>query len=126
MTWAKPVFSGLAYLFLIGVGVQFLLAGLGALGGESIEAHRGFGFSVLHLIPILMIVVSAIGKMGKKTIGMSVILFVLVFIQPMFADPELDPMWLRSLHVLNAFVITVLSIHIAQASGRPFGRAAAA
>ena len=126
MTWTKPAFSALAYLFLIGVGIQFLLAGLGVLGGESIEAHRQFGFTALHLIPLLMIVVAAVGKMGKKTIGMSIVLFLLVFIQPLFADEGLDPMWLRSLHVLNAFIITVLSLHIAQLAGQPFHRAAPA
>jgi uncharacterized membrane protein YwaF len=126
MTWAKPAFRILAYLFLVGVGVQFLLAGLGTLGGESIDPHRDFGFMVLHTIPLLMIILAVVGKMGKKMIGMSVLLFVLVFLQALFADPELDPMWIRSLHVLNAFLIAGLGHHIAQWSGKLFTRTATA
>jgi hypothetical protein len=41
-------------------------------------------------------------------IGTTVGVFVLVFLQPLFADPDLDPQWLRSLHVLNALFIAAL------------------
>ena len=36
------------------------------------------------------------------------------FLQPLFADPELHPQWLRSLHVLNALFIFALGYHLAQ------------
>jgi hypothetical protein len=78
------------------------------------------GFAPLHLIPILMLVASIAGKMGKVIIGMTVLLFILVFIQPFFTDEELDPQWIRSLHVLNALFIFMLGYHIAQRVGMPF------
>jgi Family of unknown function (DUF6220) len=111
---ARKSFVGLAWLFVLAVAIQFLLAGLGLMGGESIEAHRQWGFVALHLIPILMLVAAIVGRMGRYVIGLTVLLFLLVFLQPLFADPELAPRWLRSLHVLNGLFIFVLGFHLAQ------------
>lgn len=83
------------------------------------DPHTEMGFAPLHLIPILMFVAALVGKMGKTLIGMTVLLFVLVFIQPIFADEEMDPQWIRSLHVLNALFIFMLGYHIAQRVGMP-------
>jgi hypothetical protein len=47
---ARRVFAGLAWLLVLATAIQFLLAGLGVLGGESLEPHRQWGFTVLHLI----------------------------------------------------------------------------
>jgi hypothetical protein len=114
MNVARKGFVGLAWLFVLAVAIQFLLAGLGVLGGESIEAHRQWGFIVLHLIPILMLIAAIVGRMGRTVLALTVVLFLLVFLQPLFADPELDPRWLRSLHVLNALFIFALGYRLAQ------------
>jgi hypothetical protein len=119
MKWAQVAFQVLAWLFVLGVAIQFLLAGLGVLGGEGIGAHRDMGYIALHLVPILMLVAAVIGRMGRLIIGLTVLVFVLVFIQPIFADPDLDPQWLRSFHVLNALFIFVLGYHLAQRVGMP-------
>jgi len=114
MDVARKIFVGLAWLFVLAVAIQFLLAGLGVLGGESLELHRQWGFIVLHLLPILMLIAAIVGRMGRTVIVLTVVLFLLVFLQPLFADPELHPQWLRSLHVLNALCIFALGYHLAQ------------
>ena len=114
MDVARKIFVGLAWLFVLAVAIQFLLAGLGVLGGESLELHRQWGFIVLHLLPITMLVAAIVGRMGRTVIVLTVVLFLLVFLQPLFADPELHPQWLRSLHVLNALFIFALGYHLAQ------------
>jgi Family of unknown function (DUF6220) len=119
MKWAQVAFQVLAWLFVLGVAIQFLLAGLGVLGGEGITAHRDMGNIALHLVPILMLIAAVIARMGRLIIGLTVLLFVLVFLQPIFADPDLDPQWLRSLHVLNALFIFTLGYHLAQRVGMP-------
>jgi len=116
MDVARKSFGGLAWLFVLAVAIQFLLAGLGVLGGESMEPHRLWGFLVLHLIPILMLIAAIVGRMGRRIVGLTAGLFLLVFLQPLFAAPELDPRWLRSLHVLNALIIFTLGFHLAQRS----------
>jgi hypothetical protein len=116
-------FKLLCYLFLVAVAIQFFLAGLGLsqLGGRSIEAHRQWGFIVLHLIPLLMFGTAIAVKAGRVTIGMIVLLFVLVALQSLWVHFD-NPMWVRSIHVLAALVIYVLGHHIAQRAGR-LGRA---
>ena len=109
---ARKIYFWLAWLFVVAVGVQFFLAGLGVLGGESIEAHRQWGFIVLHLIPILMFIAAIIGRMGRTVLILTGALFLLVFVQALFADAALDPQWLRSLHVLNALFIFALGVHL--------------
>jgi len=121
MDAARKIFAGLAWLFVLAVAIQFFLAGLGVLGGESLEAHRQWGFIVLHLLPILMIVAAIVGRMGRTVVGLTVLLFLLVFVQPLFADPALDPRWLRSIHVLNALFIFALGFYLAQRGPRPSG-----
>ena len=105
MARARKVFVVLAWSFVAAVAIQFLLAGLGILGGESLEPHRQWGFVALHLIPVVMLIAAIVGRMGRTVIGMTIGVFVLVFLQPLFAAPDLEPQWLRSLHVLNALFI---------------------
>jgi hypothetical protein len=69
MDVARKVFVGLAWLFVLAVAIQFLLAGLGVLGGESLEAHRQWGFIVLHLIPILMFIAAASAAWGGPSLA---------------------------------------------------------
>ena len=114
MVAARRTFVVFAWAFLVAVVVQFFLAGLGVLGGESIEAHRQWGFVVLHLLPILMMMAAVAGRMGRVVIGASFGLVILVFLQPLFAAPDLDPPWLRSFHVLNALLIVALGYYLAR------------
>ena len=114
MIGARKVFAVLAWSFVVAVAIQFLLAGLGILGGESLEPHRQWGFVALHLIPVVMLIAAIVGRMGRTVIGMTIGVFVLVFLQPLFAAPDLEPQWLRSLHVLNALLIAGLGYDLAR------------
>jgi hypothetical protein len=61
------------------------------LDGESMEPHRQWGFLVLHLIPALMIIAAIVGRMGRTVIVPAMVLLVLVFLQPLFANSQLHP-----------------------------------
>jgi hypothetical protein len=110
-------FRLLSYLFLIGVVIQFFLAGYGMtdLGNEGLDEHRDFGFIVLHIIPLLMFGAAIWAKMGRVTIIMVIVLFILIGIQPFFASEDRD--WVRALHVVNGLLIFTLGYHITQRAG---------
>ena len=117
MTWARPVHQWLVWLFLLGVGVQFFLAGLGVIGGESIDPHKMLG-SLLQLLAVLMLVSAALAKMPRPVIIMSVVLVVLMLLQSVFVQID-SPLWLHSFHVFDAFLIAALAQHLAQRAGFP-------
>lgn len=112
-------FKVLSYLFLIAVMIEFFLAGLGMaeLGGESMRAHRVWGYAVLHIIPVLMFGAAIWAKMPRTTIIMTGVLFILIVAQPFLAREEVDAAWLRAFHVLNALFIFMLGYHLSQRAG---------
>ena len=120
MTGAARAYQWLVWIILICIGVQFLLAGLGVMGGESIEPHQGFG-SLIQLLALITVILSFVSKQPPAVKGMSIGLFVLLVLQTVFAIEDLDQ--LRSLHVLNAFLIAGLTNHLCQRTGFPLGNA---
>lgn len=118
MTWARPAYQWLAWIFLVALGVQFFLAGMGVLGGEEIDPHQAFG-SLLQLVSLVMLILAIVAKLGGKLIGMSVVLLVLMVLQSVFAQPDLDPIFLRTFHVFDAFLIVGLVYNIATKMGSP-------
>jgi len=116
---ARTAFMGLAWLFVLGVAVQFFLAGLGLseLGGESMDPHEALGHA-LTIVSIVLLLLAVIGHLGRLLIGLSVVLFLLVFFQSLWANEDLDPMALRSLHVLGGLAIFVLGHYLAQQATR--------
>ncbi len=118
MTWTRPALAGLAGLFMLFVFIQFFFGGMLAFSGrvDGLDEHEIIGYPILHTIPILMIVVAIIGKMGKKLIGMSVGLFVMVFIQPVWASIDTDSTWVHAIHVPFALAIAFLGYHLMKAA----------
>jgi hypothetical protein len=114
---ARKAYAGLAVLFVLGVLAQFLFAGFNVLGGRSIELHEAWGFAGLHLIPILMFIAAIAGKMGRLTIGLTFLLFVLIFIQPLWIDVD-GVSEFEAMHVLMGGVILLFGQHLATLSIR--------
>jgi hypothetical protein len=119
MTWTRPALLGLASLFLLFVVIQFFFGGMLAFSNHAkgLDEHELIGYPILHTLAILMILAAIIGKMGKKLIGMTVGLLVLVFIQPIWAsDPDSGETWLHAIHVPWALAIAFLAYHIMKAA----------
>ncbi|HXH23027.1 MAG TPA: DUF6220 domain-containing protein [Dehalococcoidia bacterium] len=122
MKAARQAYVGLTYIFLLGVVLQVFLAGVGIFGnfGDDLDPHRDFGFFAMHLIPLLIIVASIVGKMRWTFIGLSVLLFAIIVVQPIFLDPEDDDLskWINAVHPTLAIVAFALAHHLAQRSLR--------
>ncbi|MCW2960501.1 MAG: hypothetical protein JWM25_505 [Thermoleophilia bacterium] len=81
MMTSRRVHVAVCWVYIVSLVVQFLLAGIGVMGGD-IDLHMAFGGLVLHLlIPFLLIVTAAIGRMGWAQVGWSFGLFVLLTLQ---------------------------------------------
>jgi hypothetical protein len=118
MTWTRPALVGLAGLFMLVVFVQFFFGGMLAFSGrtDGADAHELIGYPILHTIPILMIVVAIVGKMGKKLIFMTVGLLVMIFIQPIWASIDTEDTWINAIHVPFALAIAFLGYHLFKAA----------
>jgi hypothetical protein len=119
MSIARKILMGLAWLYVLGVVVQFFLAGLGLpqLGGESMEAHEALGYSALHLTPILFLVLVFIAKAPVNLKIITVIFAVVAFVQPIWVT-AFEGEFLAAFHVLGALAIFVLAHTIARQATR--------
>jgi hypothetical protein len=96
-------------LFLIGIFVQFYLAGRGAFGAGSYSAHRNFG-DVLHLLtPIILILTLVSAETRNRTdVILSVLLLVLFEVQ--FALADLDHPSVGAFHPVNALLLLGVAV----------------
>ena len=118
MSVARKILTGLAWLYVLGIAIQFFFAGLMLLAApeeqaDYVDLHEGFGFAVLHLYPILMLVAAAVGRVGRNLLIATIALVVIVFVEPLWVS-EFRGEFLGSLHVLGALVIFVLAHHVAR------------
>jgi hypothetical protein len=108
-------------IFIVGVAVQFFLAGLGVFKtqrqtehgtvGDSqfsdyFDPHRTLG-NILFIVGVLVFLAALLARLGRSRVLIMLALPVLVFLQSVFAGG--GPSWFRALHVLNAFVIAGLA-----------------
>jgi hypothetical protein len=113
MTQARVLFYGLTVLFLVGVVVQFFLAGLTVFGGTSIESHRVLGF-VLAAAALLLIIFALVGRLPRKTVLLTVLLLGLSILQSVLANIGIDEV--AALHPVNALVIAFVAYALMQRS----------
>jgi dolichyl-phosphate-mannose--protein O-mannosyl transferase len=123
MKIARRTYLGLAYLFLLGVVVQVFLAGLGIFGdlqfaeGDDLDPHRTFGFVVMHILPILMFITALVGRMRWTFIGLTVLLFLMVFSQSFWVDHS-NGRAIQAIHPTMALFMFALAHFLAQRASR--------
>lgn len=114
---ARWVYAGLAWAFVLGLVVQVFFIGLALFAGrENLELHVNLGW-VLHLAPILLLVVGAVGRVGRDRLLWALALAVTVFIVPVviFARDTLPAA--AALHPVLALIAFSLGIHVAREAG---------
>ena len=102
---ARYAHIGLLGLFLVGVVVQFFLAGLAAFGETDWDLHETLGFTAVHLVSLLVFVAALVGWIGRNAILANLLIPVLTTLQ--VALPEADG-WIAALHPVNALVMFVV------------------
>ena len=119
MILARTAYQWVAWVAVATLPFLFFFAGFGTLGGESIDVHKVLG-SLIELAAVLLLVFSIAGGMGRTVIVRSVVLVVVVFLEASAASEELDPKWLRSLHVPGAMLVAFLLSESARRAGMPW------
>lgn len=106
---ASTVHFGLGVVILIGIIVEFYFAGMGVFSAISFMIHRTAG--VILLAGSLLLVLSAfLGKIGAKSIGYTILLFLLLFIQPLLL--QIHQPFLKALHLINGLAITAVAAYL--------------
>ena len=114
-------------VFLVGGAVQIFLAGLGVFafsggGGPGIDPHRWFALALAG-VSLVIAVLAAVARAGRRAIGLSVLLFVLVFlVQGFLAAWGRDSAWFGGLHALDGLLIIGLAGYLFGTSGSTAGR----
>ncbi len=108
-------------VFLACGAIQIFLAGLGVFssaGDPGIDPHRFFAL-VLAGVALAVVVLAAVARAGARAIGLSVVLFLLVFLAQGFLAAwggEISP-WFGGLHALDGLVIIGLAAYLFVSSG---------
>jgi hypothetical protein len=95
-------------LFILGLLVQFYLAGRGVFGASSFSAHKDFG-DVLHILTPVILVLTLVNRVTRNRVDVihSVLLILLYEVQLALAD--LDHPNVGAFHPVNALLLLGVS-----------------
>jgi hypothetical protein len=110
--WTRFAFNLVAWLFVVCVGVQIYLAGLGVFATGEFETHRNFGY-LFGFLALAMVILAILGRLPRRWIGATVLVLVLFALQSVFVAFHQSVPAFAALHPLNGFLIGLLSVWIA-------------
>ena len=113
----RALFRGLAWIFVAGVLVQALLAGVAVMSDASYWAWHTTFVRALEAVPVLMLVAALLGRSNAALALASGALWFLIGFQYAFAG--MRPSLVASLHVLNAFLIFAAGLWLARVPATP-------
>ena len=108
------IYATFAVVFLLSVVVQVFLAGAGIFASASWLSSHGILGQILPVIPLLMVILGLVGKLPRTINWLTVLLLVLVYIQPWFIylSRSAGIPLLGALHPVNALTIFALSLYL--------------
>lgn len=114
-TVAGRLHPWLAWLFVAAVLVQVFLAGLAIFGAtDGFAPHIDFGYTVLGLITLGVLLAAVIGGLGRRATGLSLLLLILYVVQTALPQARASMPTLAALHPVNAFLLFALGVIIAR------------
>ncbi|MET1010200.1 MAG: DUF6220 domain-containing protein [Gaiellaceae bacterium] len=115
MSQGRVAFYGVALVYLLGVVIQFFLAGLAVFGVRSYDAHRGLGF-VLGVISLVLLALAIGAKMPRSVTALSTVLVALNAFQIVLI--QIDIAEVNALHLVNALAIAFVANMLVHRSRR--------
>ena len=116
VTLGRNIAAIVAWGFVVAVVVQVYLAGIGAFRGDY-AAHATFGH-ILELTAVVLLILLVVVRASRTQIGLAVALLALVVAQNIFINVRATNPELAAFHAVNAVLILVVSIILAQRSWR--------
>jgi len=92
---------GLAVITMALIATQFFLAGAGAFGATSFDAHKAVG-SVLVLVVLLALIVAAL---ARRFVAHAAAVLGLTILQLVLGSVGADEPWVGAFHGLNALAV---------------------
>lgn len=106
----RKAYVVLAGLLLLNIVWQFITAGTLVFEDRGEIGPHGAGAGAAHLWALGMIIVAAVGKLGKELIIAGVVLLVLAFVQ--FPIQDTEGLWV--IHPLVALIMAFGAYHALQ------------
>ena len=109
---ARYVFVAFVWIYVAAILFQVFLAGIGLFGAaKDFEPHAGLGW-ILHLVPVLLLIVAAVARVGSSLLRLTAALLVVQFVQPILATLRNDAPVAAAFHPVLALVIFWLALTI--------------
>lgn len=111
---ARIAYVALVWLFLAGLVVQVFLAGIGMFSTDPRDfgTHVQLGW-ILHLVPVLILIAAAVGRVGRPTLLWIAGLVVTTLVQPFLPALADTSVALAALHPVNAMLMFVIAARLA-------------
>ena len=114
---ARYAYAFLAWAWIVALLVQVFLIGLGLFADRSfLETHGSFGWSVVHLSPILVLIAAALSRAGRRHWQWALALAAVVFVVPIFATLRDSVPVMAALHPVAAVIASWLGLRVARNS----------
>jgi hypothetical protein len=103
-----------AWAFVAGVILQVFLAGLGVFDSPArFVDHVTWGYT-LEILPVLLLVLAAIGRLGRRQVIFAAALFGMFILQSILVVLRADLPMVAALHPVNGFAILFLGTVVAR------------
>ena len=113
MRTARPIFAGLAWLFVAMVVVQVFLAGMALFAGGDFATHRDFGY-LLSVSPLLVLVAAWPARAGRSTLLFAAALLIVTFGQTILPVLRADLPIVAALHPPTALLVFWMALTVAR------------
>jgi hypothetical protein len=97
--------------FLVGIFVQFYLAGRGAFGASSFSAHRTFG-DILGWFPPLVLLLTLLHRRTRNRVDVIHAILLVVLFEVQFALGDLEHPSVGAFHPVNGLLILLVALSL--------------
>ena len=108
-------YAVVACLFVAALIVQVFLIGLALFDDPSFrETHRSFGFTVVGLAALLLLIVGILARPGRREVGLLVGIFVLYIVQTSLPGLQSSYPIVAALHPVLALGLFAMGLQVAR------------